>query len=167
VFWWEFGLSSASRNHITTFCRPSLHYACLRLCSAIVHFIRINCLYFVCYGWSAQALTALATLAISVAWYCCTSTKTAFFNIEAFRNLITPQREKGKRIVCWTSTQSHRHGGLWWAQPLQTKLQSPPNWNMKHYILVEFMSNLNVEPPLHERKASLLTTFWRRFCFYT
>jgi len=40
---------------------------------------------------------------------------------------------------------------------------------MKHYELVEFLSNLNVKPPLHERKAlphkrkaPLLTTFWRR-----
>jgi len=23
MFWWELGLSSASRNHLTTFCRPS------------------------------------------------------------------------------------------------------------------------------------------------
>jgi len=42
-------------------------------------------------------------------------------------------------------------------------------WNTKW--LVECLSNLNVKPPLHERKASphkhkapLLTTFWRRFC---
>jgi len=42
-------------------------------------------------------------------------------------------------------------------------------WNS---ILVEFLSNLNVKPPSHERKvppherkAPLLTTFWRRFCF--
>jgi len=48
TFWWEFGLSSASRNHLTTFCRSSTHYACSRLRSAIVHFIRNNCLYFVC-----------------------------------------------------------------------------------------------------------------------
>jgi len=68
MFWCEFGLSFASRNHLTTFCRPPIHYACLRLCSAIVHFIRNNFLYFVCYGWSAQALTGLATSAISVAW---------------------------------------------------------------------------------------------------
>jgi len=53
-FWWESGLSSASRNYLTTFCRPFVHYACLRLCSAIVHFIRNNFLYFVCYGWSAE-----------------------------------------------------------------------------------------------------------------
>jgi len=33
-------LSSASRNHLTTFCIPFVLYACLRLCSAIVHFIR-------------------------------------------------------------------------------------------------------------------------------
>jgi len=40
----------------------------LRLCSAIDHFIRNNCLYFVCYGWSAQALTVLTTLPNSIAW---------------------------------------------------------------------------------------------------
>jgi len=34
---------------------------------------------------------------------------------------------------------------------------------MKHYKLVGFLSNLNVKPPLHERKATLMTTFWRRF----
>jgi len=48
---------------------------------------------------------------------------------------------------------------------------------MKHYKLVEILSNLNVKPPLHEREAPphkreapphkreapLLTTFWRRF----
>jgi len=34
---------------------------------------------------------------------------------------------------------------------------------MKHYKLVEFLSNLNVKPPLHKRKDPLLTTFWRRF----
>jgi len=67
-FWWESRLSSASRNHLTTFCRPFFHYACLRLCFAIVHFIRNNCLCFVCYGWAAQVLNALATLPISVAW---------------------------------------------------------------------------------------------------
>jgi len=39
-----------SRNHLTAFCRPFVHYACLRLCSEIVHLIRNNCLYFVPYG---------------------------------------------------------------------------------------------------------------------
>jgi len=29
IFWWEFGLSSAFRNHRTTSCRRSIHYACL------------------------------------------------------------------------------------------------------------------------------------------
>jgi len=61
-----------------TFCRPFVHFACLSwpfvhfaclwYCSAIVHFIGNNCLYFLCYGWSAQTLTALTTLPISVAW---------------------------------------------------------------------------------------------------
>jgi len=46
--WEESSLSSASRNHLTNFCSPFVHYACLRLCSAIFHFIRNNCLCFVC-----------------------------------------------------------------------------------------------------------------------
>jgi len=36
------------KNHLTTFYKPSNHYAGLRLCSATVDFIRNNCLYFVC-----------------------------------------------------------------------------------------------------------------------
>jgi len=104
----ESPLSSASRNHLTSFCRPFFHCACLRLCSAVVHFIRNNCLYFVCYGWSAQTLTALATSAISamyisnVAWWnCYTSSKTAVVNIEAFRHLIIyhPGKRKTKRLL--------------------------------------------------------------------
>jgi len=67
-FWWESGLSSASRNHLIMVSRPFLHYAYLRLCSTIVHFIRNSCLYFVCYVWSAHTLTTLATLPSSVAW---------------------------------------------------------------------------------------------------
>ena len=39
----------------------------------------------------------------------------------------------------------------------QTKLQAPPNWNIKHYKSVEFLSNLNVKPHLHKRK----TPYWR------
>jgi len=35
-FWCESGLSSTSRNHLAAFCKPLVHYACLRLCSAIV-----------------------------------------------------------------------------------------------------------------------------------
>ena len=46
------------------------------------------------------------------------------------------------------------------------KAPSPPNWNIKHYKFVEFLSNLNVKPPLHERKPSLLTPFWPRFCIH-
>jgi len=32
-FWWESGSSSASRNHITTFCRPFVHCACFKIVS--------------------------------------------------------------------------------------------------------------------------------------
>ena len=53
---------------------------------------------------SAQALTAMAILPISVAWSnCCTSSKIAVVNIEAFMNLIMSQQGKGKIHVCWTS----------------------------------------------------------------
>jgi len=51
------------------------------------------------------------------------------------------------------------------------KAPRPPNWNLKHYWSVEFLSLFNVKPPLHERKAPphkrkalLLMTFWWRFC---
>jgi len=33
------------------------------------------------------------------------------------------------------------------AGPLTTKPQATPNWNMKHYTSVEFLSNMNVKPP--------------------
>ena len=63
-------------------------------------------------------------------------------------------------------------GGLSWAQPPQTKLRAPPKLKYETLQISRFLSNLNVKPPLYERKASphkgkapLLTTFWRRFCF--
>jgi len=30
-FWWESGISFVSRNHLTTFCRPFVRYACLKI----------------------------------------------------------------------------------------------------------------------------------------
>ena len=47
----------------------------------------------------------------------------------------------------------------------QTKLQARSDWNMKHYISVEFLSNLNVKPPpcTNGKPPPLLTTSWRRF----
>jgi len=55
--WWRhqraplFSLASGSPNPLpTTFCRPFVHYACLRSCSATVHFIQNHCLYIVCQG---------------------------------------------------------------------------------------------------------------------
>ena len=30
-FWWKYGLSSASRNHLTTFYRPFAHYGCFKI----------------------------------------------------------------------------------------------------------------------------------------
>ena len=43
--------------------------------------------------------------------------------------------------------------GFWWPYTPQTKLQAPPNGNMKHYKLVACLLSLNVKPPLHEHKA--------------
>jgi len=37
--------------------------------------------------------------------------------------------------------QSHRHVGILWVFPPQTKLQATPNWIMKHYKSVEVLSN--------------------------
>ena len=97
-FWWESELSSASKFHLTTFCRHFVHHACLRLFSAMVYFIRNNCLYFVCYSWSAYALIALAaTLLVSAAWLnCCTSSKLPLltWSIQAFDKRFS--REKGQ-----------------------------------------------------------------------
>jgi len=52
-FWLESGSSSASRTHLTTFCRSFAHYACLRLCSAIFHFVQNNCHF--CLLWLISA----------------------------------------------------------------------------------------------------------------
>jgi len=30
-FWWESRLSSVSRNHVITFCRPFAHHACFKI----------------------------------------------------------------------------------------------------------------------------------------
>jgi len=65
-FCWASGLSSASRNHLTTFFRPFVHYAFLRLCFAIVHLITLSeTIVFILSV--VDALTALATLPIYVA----------------------------------------------------------------------------------------------------
>jgi len=40
---------------------------------------------------------------------------------------------------------------------LPSKTLSPPNWYKKHYESMEFLSNFKCQ-------ASLLKTFWRRFC---
>jgi len=45
----------------------------------------------------------------------------------------------------------------------QTKHQDSTNLNMNQYNSVKFLSNFQAF--LHKRKASLMKTFWRRFCF--
>jgi len=89
-------------------------YACLKLCSAIVHFIWNNCFCFVCYGWAAQILIVLATLPISVVWWkCCTSSKAAVVKIEASRHLIMSQQGKTKTKICCSSIHNKNRKFSW------------------------------------------------------
>jgi len=63
------------------------------------------------------------------------------------------------------TTQYRRHEGFWWAQPPQTKLQAPQieTWNtIDQWRFGQF---LECHAPPHKRKAPLLKTFWRRFCY--
>jgi len=61
--------------------------------------------------------------------------------------------------------QSRRHGGALVVLASQTKFQAPPNWNVKHYKLVEFWLILcqahphKRKAPPQNRKAPLLKTF--------
>jgi len=91
-----------SRNHLITFCKPLIHCTCFKIVFRDSSLFRNSCLYFVCYGWSAQALTALATIYVTW-WNCCANSKTAVFHMEAFRDLIMSQQGKRKTKFCWTS----------------------------------------------------------------
>jgi len=96
-FWWESNLSSAPRNHLTTFCRPFVHYACLRLCSAIVHFCpkQLSLLSLLrLFSASADRIGYITTLCSMIELL--HELKTAIFNTEAFRHLIMSQQGKGK-----------------------------------------------------------------------
>jgi len=52
-----------------------------------------------------------------------------------------------------THTQSCRHGGFFGAVAPQTKLQAPPNLNMKHCKSVEVCQFFERPAPKHELKA--------------
>jgi len=64
-FWWEF-VYRLRPETISQLFADLFSTTQVRMCSAMVHFIRNNCLYFVCYVWWAQALNALAILPIYV-----------------------------------------------------------------------------------------------------
>jgi len=49
-------------------------------------------------------------------------------------------------------------------KPPQTKLQAHPNWNMKHYKSVEFLSIFIMSSHPPETQTPLLKTFWWWFC---
>ena len=65
--------------------------------------------------------------------------------------------------------QSCRHGGAFGGLAPQTKLQAPPNWNIKHYKSVEFLSIFSVKPPRRKAKPPienfLATVLVVRGCF--
>jgi len=110
-------------------------------------------------------------------FFSCTSEHIeGFWNVTDFKTI-----RKTIRIFAKVAKMSFARikSCIWsWARPVATggfgglslpnKAPCPPNWSMKHYKSVEFLSNFNVKPPLHKRKAyprkrkaSLLTTFWR------
>jgi len=107
-----------------------------------------------------------------VSWKCCHS----HHNLDEVEKYCVYNLMKQKSSLSWsgcssfTYTLGTRHGGgLWWAYPQNktlippNKTQSPTNWNLKHYISVEFLSNLNVNPPA-QTWSPQFATFWRRFC---
>ena len=93
---------------------------------------------------------------------------------------------QGRQYMCkrlWHTPKTsrkfagERKFGLWCYVPVPSPRVffgglSPPNWNMKHDKLVEFLSNFYVKLPVHEskalphkRKVPILKPFWRRFCY--
>jgi len=97
MFWWEFGLLSVSRHHITTFCKPSIHYACFksvfRDSSLYPKEFSLFCLL--------RLISASADRNGYISNFCSMvellhQLKNSFLNIEAFRNLILSQQGKRK-----------------------------------------------------------------------
>jgi len=96
-FWWESGLSSASRNHLTTFCRPFVHHACLKVVFRDGSFYPKQLSLF-CLLW---LISASADRIGCITKFCSKiellhELKTAVFNIQAFRHFITSQQGKRK-----------------------------------------------------------------------
>jgi len=97
-FWWESGLSSAFRNHLTTFCRHFVHYTCFKTV------FRDSLLYpkqlsLFCLLW---LISACADRIGYITNFCSMiellhQLKTAVVDIEAFRHLIMLQQ--GKRTT--------------------------------------------------------------------
>jgi len=96
-FWFESGLSSASRNHLTTFCRPFVHYACLKIVlhdsSLYPKQLSLFCLL--------RPISANADRIGYVTKFCSMievlhKVITAVFNIEAFRHFIMSPQGKRK-----------------------------------------------------------------------
>jgi len=74
------------------------------------------------------------------------------------------------RQVCYICASPVATGGFWGLAPPQTKLQVPPNWNIKHYKSNEFLKIFRLssppaqtQSPPAEKQTPLLKTFWRWF----
>jgi len=60
------------------------------------------------------------------------------------------------------ATHFRRHrGGFGGLSPSETKVQAPPNLNMKHYKTVMFVQISECQAPLHKCKSPL--TYWRLY----
>jgi len=96
-FWWESGLSSASRNHLTAFCRPAVYYVCLKIVfrdnSLYPKQLSLFCLLWLirasadCIGYITKFCSMIKLLH---------ELKTTVFNKEAFRHFILSQEGKRK-----------------------------------------------------------------------
>jgi len=98
VFWWEFGLSSASRNHLTTFCRPSVHYACFMFRDCLLYPKQLSLFFLL------RLMSASADCNGCITNFCSMIEllhELKNSNTEAFRNFIMSQQgnKKTKRLL--------------------------------------------------------------------
>jgi len=85
------GLSSASRKHLTTFCKPLVHYAFLRFVFRVVHYTPNNYRLHSACADGIRYITNFFSMIEQLH-----EPKVAIVNIEAFRNLIMFQQRKRK-----------------------------------------------------------------------
>ena len=128
--WWESGLSSASRNHLITFCRLFFSYACLKDCIP-QQFTLSETIVFVL---SASLISASADRIGYTSNFCSMvelfhEHKNSFFNVEAFRTLIMSQQGKRKTKNFLNYVQQFQNTSstnFLWGRKLFLRGDSPP-----------------------------------------